>query len=1022
MTMKRHTRPLILFLLLVLTGISARAQWTTQLFENSSNYHVQHIDYYGNTGFAGGYRSPHVNNNYGSGVACLFRTLDGGVTWDSIVLPDTVGSYIILGGILNVEVTGPDTVYLNIGARDLSSSFGSSVLLKSADAGNTWSLWYAYTSNPYNEFDDLYFSSPMEAFAISRNGTQYEKFHHTTDGGQSWTVTPIVEPPSTTGGRKLVMTTNTNGCTASGNHIMHTTDGGSTWNVAYNETGNLSWRDLSFISPNVGFALADSSWPGVKIMKTIDGGQTWTPLSSVPGILYGKIFFLNSLIGYVGGSPSANGPAFYKTVDGGLTWTPETYPASALSHIVDIIDDNNKVYVADDSVTTNAGFKIYINTFSNSCSVSAGNDTTFCQQQGQLHATPGTPGNYLYSWSPSTGLDDPNSQDPAVTQGVSNQQYVVTMFDTANNCMATDTVLVSAYYVYLDTSYRCNNGVTLDLGPGGSFYTWMSYTDPSGNNSPINQQTQTYVANAAGTYYAGGTFPTCGSLTSMFTVIDSCFTFTCSVNAGNDTTFCQQQGQLHATPASPGNYTFSWAPSYGLDNPNIQNPSVVTGVVNQTYTVTMMDAANNCVAIDSVTVSAYYFHNDTTYTCNGQPVTLDFGPGATNYMWQFYTDTAGNTTVLNIQSQTLQVTQPGTYIGIALYPTCGALTSMFTVIDSCNVAAGNVWPGDCNYDLTANMADALHIGLGYGATGATRPNATPLWYAQPMNDWPQNFINCNYKHADADGNGIIDVNDTLPIALNYSNTHPFRLGAPEQHIASAPDLYLVANYDTVGLQTLVTVDIRLGRTTLPVDSLYGISFRITADAPLIDTTMTDVNLGSTWLGTPGTNMFHFRKEFPSMGVIDIAECGNNHVNRLNGNGSIGSFLIVTTDNLSGIAVCHFHLSDITAVTTSQDYLLLNAVDDSVVINSSVPAGISWPKTDAKKFSCYPNPASNFVTVQTNAVAEQIEICDMTGRVLLTQTPGSKSTTIDTSALSEGIYLVRVRSGNSVATQKLTITH
>jgi hypothetical protein len=59
-------------------------------------------------------------------------------------------------------------------------------------------------------------------------------------------------------------------------------------------------------------------------------------------------------------------------------------------------------------------------------------------------------------------------------------------------------------------------------------------------------------------------------------------------------------------------------------------------------------------------------------------------------------------------------------------------TSVFTVIDSCTASVANVWPGDCNYDLTANMADALHIGLAYGATGATRPAATNGWYAQPV--------------------------------------------------------------------------------------------------------------------------------------------------------------------------------------------------------------------------------------------------------------------------------------------------
>lgn len=658
------------------------------------------------------------------------------------------------------------------------------------------------------------------------------------------------------------------------------------------------------------------------------------------------------------------------------------------------------------------------------CSVDAGNDTTFCQNHGQLHATPGSAGNYTFEWMPAIALDDPYAQNPTVISGVHNQMYVVAMTDTVTNCIAFDTVYVSAYYTHFDTVYNCTNQpVTLDFGPGGTLYDWLFYNDPQGNSTPISNQTsQTMTVTLPGSYVGYGMYPGCGTITSVFWVIDSCASSVCSVDAGADTTFCQTHGQLHATPGSPGNYSFEWMPAIGLDDPYLQNPTVISGVNNQMYVVVMTDNNTNCTAYDTVYVNAYYFYVDTVYNCNNSPITLDYGPGATNYFWQYYTDPQGNTSpILNQNNQTLTVTQPGSYMGFATFAGCGALTSVFWVLDSCTISVPNVWPGDCNYDLTANMADVLHIGIAYNATDSVRPNATNGWYPQPMTDWQQNFVNCNYKHADADGNGIVDVNDTLAVSLNYSLTHPYRLGAPQVNPLSTPALELVANYDTVGLQTLVTVDIRLGSSTIPVDSIYGISFRITSDALLIDTTLTAVNLNSTWLGTPGSNMFHFRKNFAESGTMDIAECGTNHLNRLNGSGSIGSFLIVTTDNLSGIAICHFDLSEITAVTVSQHYLALDAISDSVVIDPSVPAGIR-NENAVNSFTYYPNPANNQITVQLNKPADAIEILDMTGRVISLVKPTGKNATIETSGIANGVYLLRVQSGNNISTQKLTISH
>lgn len=66
---------------------------------------------------------------------------------------------------------------------------------------------------------------------------------------------------------------------------------------------------------------------------------------------------------------------------------------------------------------------------------------------------------------------------------------------------------------------------------------------------------------------------------------------------------------------------------------------------------------------------------------------------------------------------------------------------------------------------------------------------------------------------------------------------------------------------------------------------------------------------------------------------------------------------------------------------------------------------------------YPNPANNEIKVICTGETE-IEIFSITGELVKTQNQVINNTTIDISDLNSGIYLVKIKSGNSVVTKKL----
>lgn len=75
--------------------------------------------------------------------------------------------------------------------------------------------------------------------------------------------------------------------------------------------------------------------------------------------------------------------------------------------------------------------------------------------------------------------------------------------------------------------------------------------------------------------------------------------------------------------------------------------------------------------------------------------------------------------------------------------------------------------------------------------------------------------------------------------------------------------------------------------------------------------------------------------------------------------------------------------------------------------------------DATSFNLYPNPATNTVSVETNAGAI-IQVIDQSGRTILSASTTGTHTDIDVAKLARGAYFVRVVDSESIAVRKLIL--
>jgi len=201
-------------------------------------------------------------------------------------------------------------------------------------------------------------------------------------------------------------------------------------------------------------------------------------------------------------------------------------------------------------------------------------------------------GGVSWTWSPATGLDNPNSPAPNASPSQTTT-YIVTGTD-ANGCSASDEVIVfvnEGINANAGTDQTVCSGTTAQLNAtGGVTYNWS----PTFGLSNPNIANPTLIPIATTTYTVAVTNAEGCTGTDQVTVfVDN----NINVNAGNDATVCSGSStQLNAT----GGSNYVWSPATGLSNANIANP-VASPTVTTTYTVTTL-GVGNCSGSDQVTV------------------------------------------------------------------------------------------------------------------------------------------------------------------------------------------------------------------------------------------------------------------------------------------------------------------------------------------------------------------------------------------------------------------------------------
>lgn len=357
---------------------------------------------------------------------------------------------------------------------------------------------------------------------------------------------------------------------------------------------------------------------------------------------------------------------------------------------------------------------------------------------------------------------------------------------------------------------------------------------------------------------------------------------------------------------------------------------------------------------------------------------------------------------------------------------CGTIGSNSNTI-SVNISnvPPDVWPGDANNDSLVNNVDLLSVGLHYAQVGVPRATINNAWQAYPAINWggPLQSNNEDIKHADCNGDGIIDANDTLAINQNYSLTHVIQTNSPSwNQERSNSDMYFIISSSAYTAGDWVNVEVWLGEQMNPINALYGVAFDIHYNSSLVQSGTESITYPSAnWIGAPGTEAITISKANPLANTTHGAISRITHTS-VTGFGKIAEFKFQLANSLTQVDTMRFSVSSITAVDNMGGSIPLTTGIDSISVNP-LSTGILAAQ-QGNTISIAPNPftSSTVITFASEVNDATLKVIDILGREVKSMPVSGKSVVLEKGELNFGTYSVMIVSKQNtiVATEKVVI--
>ncbi len=331
-----------------------------------------------------------------------------------------------------------------------------------------------------------------------------------------------------------------------------------------------------------------------------------------------------------------------------------------------------------------------------------------------------------------------------------------------------------------------------------------------------------------------------------------------------------------------------------------------------------------------------------------------------------------------------------------------------------------VWPGDANADGLVNLRDVNSISKFIGSTGPARPSASTDWANQLSASWSRRE-GINAKHADANGDGNIDQSDVQWVIANNNKSHKLVPQGIYQLYPSTSSASPLAKVIAPGDDAIIYL--AFGNDQNLIYDVEAISFDLEYNSELIkpEDIIVEV-LENSWFGYDNVILDGKLNSPGSLSVNFASSRGNSR----NGFGKT-----VRVRTKGGPIVSHvegFKIPKELPLEFAIKNIRLDQLNGIVLAfpdtKSTVIIDFDKKPIPAVGIRQYPNPASQYVIIESNKSKDFIErftMTDLAGRIVIEKNlVPSHQFRQSVSHLQAGIYFSQVKTSSGTFTQKLEI--
>jgi Uncharacterized protein related to plant photosystem II stability/assembly factor len=818
------------------------------------------------------------------------------------------------------------------------------------------------------------------SLAFTMQGQTIEYSNYSVDCGGSVQIKSSLNWTNLTSGTTLALKRivfvdkNTGFAIGDSGLILKTTDAGTTWTKKSPLTYDASClKSIYFLDKNTGYTIGSED-----IRKTTDGGETWKHVSGLAGNV---IWMTSANTGFVG-----TYDGLYNIKDNGDTLNVDKISDSPNINSIYFSSSMNGYAVGDYGLffkTTNGGAtwtwttcdvsnnlkSVYFTDANNGYIVgelgiflkttNGGTSWTSKTLSGGIYN-----GNDIYFTSPDTGyIVASKGIRYKTTDRGENWTYKRIGAKTLPN-------MQSITYTDSNTGYIVADGGGIYKYDGNGTYSWSPSTGLSDTTAanPIAHPVQSL------TYKL--TFKSNNNITSTYS-----FPVTVnqiSVNAGSDQSIhCGEIAQLGVTTNYTGSGTlkYKWTPSTGLSNDSVANPSA-SPTTTTTYTVTI-STPGGCTSSDQINITVQPLTvnagSDQSIHCgeNAQlNVTTNYaGTQKLKYKWTPSTGLSNDTitnpvaTTTSNQIYTVTVTTPNgcTYsndIQVSLTPLSSPSLGIVTANSSNNNVVAWLRP-------TSTVVDSICVYRETNVTNVYKKIGSVAYSA------PNQFVDSLSNTSVQSNKYRISLKDHCGFESTQSDPHK--------------SMHLAINQGMNGSWNLIW-EAYSGFTV----STYNIYRGTNAQNITLINSTSGSNTQYTDLTAPSGNVYY---------QIEVISPYSIFVDKL-----------ATAQSASLLK----------SATISTFPALYYSSRSNVATNNT--AGIATT-TSGELLSVYPNPAKDNIRISANSLNGDdaiLNIYNTTGSLVKSDILGAPDQSYDISSLSNGIYILELKSGNLTYKKRLIV--